>query len=111
MEYLCQILTNVWSELKKRLGDFLLIGVDMGMITRVRGRLRSFHNIHKLDPEERDEKIAETGKFKWNKGILNTVHLKIVTLYKMLCIEWRKKSYPVIHFLMKIVLKIIKIKY
>lgn len=32
------------------------------MITRVRGRLRSFQNIHKLDPEERDEKIAETGK-------------------------------------------------
>ncbi|RZC35520.1 hypothetical protein BDFB_002239 [Asbolus verrucosus] len=32
----------------------------MGMITRVRGRLRSFHTIQKLDPEVRDEKIAET---------------------------------------------------
>ncbi|XP_044745618.1 uncharacterized protein LOC123307398 [Coccinella septempunctata] len=32
----------------------------MGMITRVRGRLRSLHNIAKIDPEERDEKIAET---------------------------------------------------
>ncbi|CAG9854473.1 unnamed protein product [Phyllotreta striolata] len=32
----------------------------MGMITRVRGRLRSFHALPKIDPEERDEKIAET---------------------------------------------------
>ncbi|XP_045460881.1 uncharacterized protein LOC123671202 [Harmonia axyridis] len=32
----------------------------MGMITRVRGRLRSFHNISKIDPVQRDEKIAET---------------------------------------------------
>ncbi|KAK9874087.1 hypothetical protein WA026_002443 [Henosepilachna vigintioctopunctata] len=32
----------------------------MGMITRVRGRLRSLHNISKVDPELRDEKIAET---------------------------------------------------
>lgn len=30
------------------------------MITRVRGRLRSFHNIYKLDPELRNEKTAET---------------------------------------------------
>ncbi|CAH0551870.1 unnamed protein product [Brassicogethes aeneus] len=32
----------------------------MGMITRIRGRLRSLHTIPKLDPEIRDEKIAET---------------------------------------------------
>ncbi|KAJ3648922.1 hypothetical protein Zmor_020690 [Zophobas morio] len=32
----------------------------MGMIIRVRGRLRSFHTIQKLNPEVRDEKIAET---------------------------------------------------
>ncbi|XP_018328894.1 uncharacterized protein LOC108739481 [Agrilus planipennis] len=32
----------------------------MGMITRVRGRLRSLHTLPKLQPEERDEKIAET---------------------------------------------------
>ncbi|XP_057665130.1 RING finger protein 145 homolog [Diorhabda carinulata] len=32
----------------------------MGMITRVRGRLRSLHTLPKLDPQERDEKIAET---------------------------------------------------
>lgn len=34
----------------------------MGMITRVRGRMRSF-SITKLDPEDREEKIAETGEF------------------------------------------------
>lgn len=34
----------------------------MGMITRVRGRLRSIHTIQKINPEIRDEKIAETGK-------------------------------------------------
>lgn len=33
----------------------------MGMITRVRGRLRSLHTIEKINPEMRDEKIAETG--------------------------------------------------
>ncbi|KAJ8970325.1 hypothetical protein NQ317_003336 [Molorchus minor] len=32
----------------------------MGMITRVRGRLRSLHTLPKLEPEERNEKIAET---------------------------------------------------
>ncbi|CAH1169666.1 unnamed protein product [Phaedon cochleariae] len=32
----------------------------MGMITRVRGRLRSLHTLSKLQPRERDEKIAET---------------------------------------------------
>ncbi|KAG5898387.1 hypothetical protein JTB14_030365 [Gonioctena quinquepunctata] len=31
----------------------------MGMIIRVRGRLRSFHTLPKLQPEERNEKIAE----------------------------------------------------
>lgn len=36
----------------------------MGMITRVRGRLRSLHTITKLDPKLRDEKIAETGTMK-----------------------------------------------
>lgn len=30
------------------------------MITRVRGRLRSLHTLPKIDPEERNEKIAET---------------------------------------------------
>ncbi|XP_060536072.1 RING finger protein 145 homolog [Cylas formicarius] len=32
----------------------------MGMITRVRGRLRSLHTLPKLDEKVRDEKIAET---------------------------------------------------
>nr|XP_023022023.1 uncharacterized protein LOC111510351 [Leptinotarsa decemlineata] len=32
----------------------------MGMIIRVRGRLRSLHTLQKLQPEERNEKIAET---------------------------------------------------
>ncbi|KAF7277877.1 uncharacterized protein LOC143201283 [Rhynchophorus ferrugineus] len=32
----------------------------MGMITRVRGRLRSLHTLPKLDEKDRDEKIAET---------------------------------------------------
>lgn len=36
----------------------------MGMITRIRGRLRgSVHTIPKLDKKLRDEKIAETGNF------------------------------------------------
>lgn len=34
----------------------------MGMITRVRGRLRSLHTLPKLDEKVRDERIAETGK-------------------------------------------------
>lgn len=61
---------DFWGELTQTFGDFLLIEIDMGMITRVRGRLRSFHNIHKLDPEERDEKIAETGKYTINKTVV-----------------------------------------
>lgn len=32
------------------------------MITRVRGRLRSFQALSKLDPQIQNEKIAETGK-------------------------------------------------
>lgn len=36
----------------------------MGMITRIRGRLRgSVHTIPKIDKKLRDEKIAETGNF------------------------------------------------
>lgn len=42
----------------------------MGMITRVRGRLRSLHTINKLDPEVRDEKIAETGKSLFFSGFV-----------------------------------------
>ncbi|ERL91334.1 hypothetical protein D910_08666 [Dendroctonus ponderosae] len=36
------------------------VAVAMGMITRVRGRLRSLHTLPKLDEKVRDEKIAET---------------------------------------------------
>ncbi|XP_066149474.1 RING finger protein 145-like isoform X2 [Euwallacea fornicatus] len=36
----------------------------MGMITRVRGRLRSLHTLPKLDEKVRDERIAETGMFR-----------------------------------------------
>lgn len=43
------------------------------MITRVRGRLRSLHTINKLDPEVRDEKIAETGKFSVEEGAILVV--------------------------------------
>lgn len=35
----------------------------MGMITRVRGRLRSLHTLPKLDQKIQDEKIAETGTY------------------------------------------------
>lgn len=35
----------------------------MGMITRVRGRLQSFHAIAKLEERDKEEKIAETGLY------------------------------------------------
>lgn len=52
--------------------------VIMGMITRVRGRL---HSITKLDPQMKDEKIAETGEetkvqfFTLDKKILDIIWL------------------------------------
>lgn len=52
----------------------------MGMITRVRGRLRSLHNIHKLDPEIRDEKIAQTGEIYQKKLFQNFQNYQFFSL-------------------------------
>lgn len=50
------------------------------MITRVRGRLRSLHTLPKLDPEVREEKIAETGENRVFQIIINNFFTMILLL-------------------------------
>lgn len=65
-----RFILEVFDKLTQRLYriiDILLVDLKqifevklrMGMITRVRGRL---HSITKIDPQVKEEKIAETGK-------------------------------------------------